>query len=153
MLINGKSSLEMKKQFKHGLNGYNTHKCRCDICRNAKAVYRNTDVAKLQKKKDNANWWKNKGYKTVYGNFDLNELYKTQEGKCPICNKKLEFKYHIDHCHKTGKVRGLLHPKCNVGLGFFDENILFFINAIKYILKHKKSGVLFPLFSFYLLFC
>lgn len=39
----------------------------------------------------------------------------------------------IDHCHKTGKVRGLLCNSCNKGLGFFNDNKELLKNAIKWI--------------------
>ena len=37
--------------------------------------------------------------------------------KCHICDKALEAgnKLHMDHCHKCGKIRGMVHAKCNMG--------------------------------------
>ena len=51
---------------------------------------------------------------------DLNALLARQRGVCGICKKKGR-KLHVDHCHKTGKVRGLLCGKCNRGLGHYDD--------------------------------
>lgn len=45
-----------------------------------------------------------------------------QSGKCKICMKVL-VKFHIDHCHTTGKVRGLLCHGCNLKLAGFDDPI------------------------------
>lgn len=45
---------------------------------------------------------------------------------CAICGstdpKDRRKKFHIDHCHKTGKVRGALCSNCNLGLGSLQDN-------------------------------
>lgn len=51
------------------------------------------------------------------------------------CPRKLNFS--VDHCHQTGKTRGLLCHKCNVGLGAFRDNTGHLFEAIKYLVKHK----------------
>jgi len=61
-----------------------------------------------------------------------------QNGKCAICselpvNNKL---LSVDHCHKTGKVRGLLCHKCNAALGMLREDINIFNSAISYLKQH-----------------
>lgn len=51
---------------------------------------------------------------------DLHDLYEDQDHCCGICGKEEDFEtFHIDHDHHTGKVRGLLCPLCNIGLGYF----------------------------------
>lgn len=62
-----------------------------------------------------------------YGLKDWNEVLeikKTQKNLCRICNNPFgdSKNTHIDHCHKTNKVRGLLCRRCNHGLGFFSDN-------------------------------
>jgi hypothetical protein len=53
---------------------------------------------------------------------------------CAICKVELTSnKVHIDHCHSTGKVRGLLCELCNKGLGQFKDNITNLENAINYL--------------------
>lgn len=46
--------------------------------------------------------------------------------KCAICGttdpKDNRQKFHIDHCHETGKVRGALCSKCNFGIGFLQDS-------------------------------
>lgn len=61
-----------------------------------------------------------------------------QQYKCKICDKKPEL-LHVDHCHKTGKVRGLLCNGCNRGLGFFNENAEALIKAAEYLKEHNVS--------------
>lgn len=67
---------------------------------------------------------------------DFNALLKKQKNSCAICgkssNKKTIFP-HIDHCHKTGVVRGLLCTKCNMGLGQFNDNKAILLAAINYL--------------------
>lgn len=59
------------------------------------------------------------------------EMLKKQGGGCAICGSKgeatkvtvdHEFLLHIDHCHTTGAVRGLLCRKCNTALGWLESS-------------------------------
>lgn len=76
-------------------------------------------------------------YKISEQQYD-NMLWK-QGGKCAICkqpeillvNKKPK-PLSIDHCHTTGKIRGLLCSTCNTGLGFFKNNPEYLKNAALY---------------------
>lgn len=50
-------------------------------------------------------------------------LFVRQGGKCPVCGEPITpDDTHVDHDHATGKVRGLVHPKCNWGLTFIDNH-------------------------------
>ena len=80
-----------------------------------------------------------KGLLSKYGISDTeyNEILKSQNDVCAICFKKetrnRTKNLSIDHCHKTGKVRGLLCAKCNSALGHFEDNIENMKNAINYL--------------------
>lgn len=73
-----------------------------------------------------------------------------QNGNCAIC-KNPETKIRngksvnlsVDHCHKTGIVRGLLCNKCNRTLGVFYDDIEFLKEAIKYLEKGRKNDIFF----------
>ena len=68
---------------------------------------------------------------------DYNQMFAEQKGCCKICHKhQSEFKERlsIDHCHTSGKVRGLLCNKCNRGLGFFDDSIALIQSALTYLM-------------------
>ncbi len=73
----------------------------------------------------------------------LLEMFASQENKCAICQAILE-PYggpkgtHIDHCHSTGKVRGLLCPQCNHGLGKFRDSPEALRRAADYLERSRK---------------
>lgn len=73
--------------------------------------------------------------KKLYGitpdQFD--EMLREQEGKCALCKEPFAETPHVDHCHTTGKVRGLLHTKCNTGIGMFGDNPQKLALAIEYL--------------------
>lgn len=69
-------------------------------------------------------------------------LLAKQGGKCGICFIELsqEFGRHhlpnklvVDHCHVTGKVRGLLCTKCNKGIGLLGDSIDSLYKALEYL--------------------
>ena len=59
-------------------------------------------------------------------------MMSAHNGQCDICKQPSEV-LHIDHCHATGKVRGLLCQYCNKGLGLFRDSIDSLLNAIQYL--------------------
>lgn len=60
------------------------------------------------------------------------QMVMNQNGKCAICCKS-QLRLHIDHCHKTGKVRGLLCNTCNRVLGIFEDSLDRFQSAVNYL--------------------
>lgn len=72
--------------------------------------------------------------KRVYGLTleDLEAMKLAQEGKCGCCTNPIEG-YYIDHCHKTGVIRGLVCMPCNTGLGLFKDDPERLRNAAAYL--------------------
>lgn len=64
---------------------------------------------------------------------EVTKMLDAQKQKCAICENNIENGYHIDHCHKTQKVRKLLCQKCNQAIGLFNENQKLFFSAAKYL--------------------
>jgi transcription elongation factor Elf1 len=54
----------------------------------------------------------------------FNTLLRQQEFKCAVCKKSIDTSCHVDHNHVTGKVRGLLCPKCNQTIGWIEQSNL-----------------------------
>lgn len=74
-------------------------------------------------------------------NMSLDEyqsMLDCQDGKCKLCGLILDsstkaLKPHIDHCHKTGDIRGMLCHNCNAGLGHFKDSIELLNKAEEYL--------------------
>ncbi len=68
------------------------------------------------------------------------ELLARQNERCAICwRHQTEFSraLAVDHCHDTGKVRGLLCSGCNTGIGNLKEDVGVLQTAVAYLLKHR----------------
>lgn len=130
---------------------------KCSICKSLKKInqfhkdktknggrdHRCKDCRKLERNNHNIKF-RNSNLKFRYNITldDYNILFKKQKGLCKICRKSESLKYKnnitnlsVDHCHKTGKVRGLLCRKCNKAIGLFKENISYLQRVIKYLEK------------------
>lgn len=100
------------------------------------------------------NYWKDiegkrKKERTRKKNLNLAEyeqMVKEQDNKCAICGKEESRKRRfseevcplcIDHCHTTGKIRGLLCHDCNTGIGKLKDNIVLLESAIRYLRKDE----------------
>lgn len=73
---------------------------------------------------------------------DWDRMYLEQDGCCKICDAHqsvLSKRLSVDHCHETGKIRGLLCMRCNAGLGNFRDDPELLVAAINY-LKENPGG-------------
>jgi hypothetical protein len=78
-------------------------------------------------------------HKRLYG-ISLDErdaMEREQDGKCAICREKK--KLVVDHCHTTGKVRGLLCGSCNKALGFLKDDSERIARLLDYLSRSSKS--------------
>ena len=60
---------------------------------------------------------------------DFDAMLARQGNACGICRRRFRGTPHIDHCHLTGWVRGLLCHGCNTGIGSFGDNPAFMFQA------------------------
>lgn len=116
----------------------------CDKARSNKWKNDNKD-----RKKESSRLWylrnKDKVHNVGMSKYGITtEIYQqmltAQNNCCKICNRhESEFtkKLAVDHCHQTGKVRGLLCNPCNRLLGLAKENIEVLKEAILFLEKFK----------------
>jgi hypothetical protein len=71
---------------------------------------------------------------------DYEAMYAEQEGTCAICSgegfvmkQSHNMKLVVDHCHETGRVRGLLCHNCNRALGLLKDSTDSLRAAINYL--------------------
>ena len=114
---------------------------RCKECdKNARHKYREANRGRF------AEVSRRKQLKFKYGISleDYYEMCETQDDSCAICKTKENYvvgkprrqNWSVDHCHHTGKIRGLLCNKCNGALGLLQDNVELLKKAVKYLEKH-----------------
>jgi hypothetical protein len=66
---------------------------------------------------------------------EYEEMLERQGGVCAICAlpPEQDRKLQVDHCHQTGKVRGLLCMKCNKGIGQLNDDPKRVAAALRYL--------------------
>ena len=80
-------------------------------------------------------------YKYGISEDEFNIMLGDQNGLCKICGMINDGKpLYVDHCHETGKARGLLCQRCNSAIGFFGDKTGLMEVAMKYI-NQSKEGV------------
>jgi hypothetical protein len=123
------SHFHPESRAKDGLNSS------CRACRNKLA---------LKWQQQNPRSKRNTHLKSKFGitieQFD--SLLKTQNNCCAICmspTPKGRGTFHVDHCHKTGTIRGLLCHDCNTGIGKFGDNIEALRKAVNYLERFNDA--------------
>ena len=125
------------------LGGYEDRKC--NVCNTAftptSPQNRICTTCTKVKKKSRHLWGR---FRILHTDYD--KMLALQDNKCAICNSSVPSEgrdstyFNVDHDHSTGKVRGLLCTKCNVGLGNFKDNTDLLHKAIDYLIQHRKSN-------------
>lgn len=154
------------EQFNPNVRGRQGRKTLCRVCeaararkrrqlfpekqRAADARYRAKNAAKLNKRSQD--WKRNNPekardqllrYRFGISLLDYNRMNELQRGLCAICGnpnpRKTDSGLVVDHCHATGKVRGLLCHSCNTALGHLRDSVENLKAAIVY-LESRSSG-------------
>jgi len=132
--------------FKHAKKSKYNRENICKMCANTKELAERSDYYKEfrernpKSKRYEDSPYRDYYYKKAFGIDlkDYNYMLTEQNNRCWICgltakdnNKRLA----VDHCHTTGKVRGLLCNSCNRALGMFKDDISYLQRAILYLSK------------------
>lgn len=104
----------------------------CKHCRNR--LRRESPVAKAYTQ----SYWKNADLLRKYRitQEQYNTLKLQQDNKCKICNtdsSQLDRNLAVDHCHITGRIRGLLCHHCNMALGLLKDSPDLLKIAVTYL--------------------
>lgn len=112
--------------------------------------YRKVHRDRIRKKKQEYYTAKPEVQKSIYLRLKYNltieqytSMLETQNHKCASCGSdSVEHDRYknlcVDHCHKSGKVRGLLCHPCNTAIGAARENTKRLEACASYLKKHGK---------------
>ncbi len=91
-------------------------------------------VRATQRKRHLRRW-----YGLTPGQYD--RMFAEQSGACAVCLSPFagqKKRPHVDHCHRTGKVRALLCSNCNTALGYARDRPDILRTLADYIEHHEK---------------
>lgn len=122
------------------------HGSPCKLCRSKqseawrkKNLVRCAELTRMWHKRNperSRDMYRCRKYKLKRGDFD--KMFKDQDSKCAICGEvdpKGRGGFHVDHCHETEKVRGILCHNCNLGIGNLQHDPRIMRAALEYLLK------------------
>lgn len=143
------SCLETKKDFGPDKRAEDGLQSRCRDCarqydreryqanRKAKAEYQRRYWNSLSKEEQ-----KRRTFRYELGRYGLDleqyeQMVKKQKGLCRLCSKPpkpgCHHRLQVDHCHATGKIRGLLCNTCNTALGRLGDSEQGILRLLQYV--------------------
>ncbi|MGN5375855.1 endonuclease VII domain-containing protein [Sphingomonas hankookensis] len=92
-----------------------------------------TDAERDRHSRVRYNAWLKRRYGITLERYET--MLSAQNGCCAICKggKNGRGKFHVDHCHSSGAIRGLLCAKCNLLLGHANDDAELLRTAAKYL--------------------
>lgn len=114
----------------------------CKTCRYVK-IKQNYNANRKKRLAYARNYWLQDQYGLTSEQYE--ELWRRQEGRCALCGTHddvLDKRLFVDHCHDTGKIRGLLCPPCNSALGVLGDTPEAFERVLIYLRKECLTNSL-----------
>ena len=116
-----------------GLHSY------CQPCRNTEKRLIYADSPEFRE------YSKRKHIRNAYGltpeQYDA--MIEVQGGRCAVCREPLDFgqQTHVDHCHATDRIRGILCHPCNIALGNARDDPQRLRDLADYLERHHNIGI------------
>jgi hypothetical protein len=105
---------------------------RCKVCATATVIQWQRDNPERHYEKQRRH-----DLKRLYGitPSDRATMLESQAGACAICRvpESSDAPLYVDHCHDSGRVRGLLCYLCNIGIGRFKDDVALLARAATYL--------------------
>lgn len=75
---------------------------------------------------------------------EYQRMHRFQGGRCALCRRATGAtrRLAVDHCHATGRVRGLLCKRCNTILGHARDDVDFFWRCSEYLINPPAFAVI-----------
>ena len=118
----------------------------CRTCSNKRKAASRLRHLEKNREKGRKGYWANREQRLDYCRFrnygvtpeQYHSMIEKQRNRCAICGTdrakpNVESKWHVDHDHTTGTVRGLLCYKCNSVLGYANNSPTVLIKAAEYL--------------------
>ena len=111
----------------------------CKPCKDARSIaWRKANPERLAAQN------RRKSLKKKYGITveQYDEMLEAQGGRCACCGTDTpggKGAFHVDHCHDTGGVRGLLCQSCNAAIGALGDNVDGVWQAMLYLVKYEQK--------------
>ena len=136
------SEFSQASNYKDGYRGQ-CKKCRCTYQR----VYNQTPDGKTAQARAKVRMrprrthlvMRNEKLREKYGisHTEYEHILIEQGGGCAICGSQKSRgryeRFHVDHCHETGQVRGILCHPCNMALGQLGDNLESIMRVMNYL--------------------
>lgn len=120
-----KTNPEKQREYKARYRG-------TDKGRSTEEQWRKTNRERLAKLQRDRTYFKQFGLTPD----DVQKIRRAQRHRCALCRKKPKQLY-LDHCHKSGRPRGLLCPRCNSLLGYFEKAPKMIQRAQEYLALYQ----------------